>query len=73
MYNFDDSKLKELYINKMPRSLNEAVVALLEDELICNALGKEALATFVATSKADVKEYGKIVTDWELKRYLIRS
>ncbi len=73
VYDFDDSKLKEFYINKLPLSLEEAVEELLCDEIVKESLGKTALETFVATSKADIREYRTIVTDWEVKRYLRSS
>ena len=73
VFNFDDRKLKEFYINKLPMSLEEAIQDLKEDKVIREALGETAFETFYNTSKADIKEYRTIVTDWELKRYLRNS
>jgi glutamine synthetase len=69
VYQFNDSKLKRLYINKLPSSLGEAIDEMERDSIIKKSLGKRMFEYFVRAQKADWREYRIRVTDWERERY----
>ncbi len=70
VYEFDDMKLKELYIDTLPGSLAEAIKEMESSEIVKDALGKHTYEEYLEAKKAEWDEYRIQVTDWELKRYL---
>jgi glutamine synthetase len=56
----------------LPRSLDEALDELEVDSLAQAALGKEFHQTFLDHKRAECREYGAVVTDWESRTYLQR-
>jgi len=54
----------------LPGSLNQALKALEEDEVICNALGPVILDKFINAKRLEWDEYRMDVTPWELNKYL---
>jgi glutamine synthetase len=70
IYEFDDSKLREFYIDTLPTSLEEAVAEMEKSNLIKEALGQHTHEAYIAAKKEEWSEYRIQVTDWELKRYL---
>ncbi len=70
VYEFDDAKLKELYIDTLPSSLSEAITAMENSEIVRATLGKHTYEAYLKAKKAEWDEYKIQVTDWEIKRYL---
>ena len=56
----------------LPGSLDEALDALSDDEVILSALGPYVSDRFIAAKRQECAEYNSQVTEWELRRYLSR-
>jgi glutamine synthetase len=70
VYEFDDAKLKELYIDILPGSLKEAITEMEQNNFVKDTLGKHTYDEYLKAKKSEWDEYRIQVTDWELKRYL---
>lgn len=70
VYEFDDAKLKEFYIDQLPGTLGEAI-ALTEKSLLAKeALGEHIFNRFIEGKREEWKEFSMTVTNWEWSRYL---
>ena len=54
----------------LPTSLNQALRALEEDEVVRNALGAHTHEVFINAKRLEWEDYRLEVTDWELDKYL---
>ncbi|MFN8433675.1 MAG: type I glutamate--ammonia ligase [Anaerolineales bacterium] len=54
----------------LPTSLNQALRALEEDEVVRNALGAHTHEVFINAKRLEWEDYRLEVTDWELEKYL---
>ncbi len=54
----------------LPSSLNQALKALEEDEVMRDALGAHTHEVFINAKRLEWDDYRLEVTDWELKKYL---
>lgn len=54
----------------LPKNLWEATQAMKNSEIAKEILGEEFVDHFAATREWEWRQYSKVVTDWELKRYL---
>jgi glutamine synthetase len=54
----------------LPASLNQALKALEEDEVIRDALGAHTHEVFINAKQLECEDYRLEVTDWELRKYL---
>jgi len=54
----------------LPQNLNEALDALEEDEVLCNAIGKDLAEEFLRLKRMEWVEYQRHVSAWEVERYL---
>ena len=70
IYEFDEEKREEYGIETLPSNLGEAVDALAEDEVICDALGPHVSEKFIEAKSQEFNEYLVEVSQWELDRYL---
>jgi len=70
VYDFDDSRLKELNIATLPGTLEEAINEIERDEVLREALGKHAYEAFIRAKRVEWEDYRIQVSDWELNRYL---
>ena len=59
-------------IEVLPHSLDAALDALSEDDVILSALGPYVSDRYIAAKRQECNEYSRQVTDWEVKRYLSR-
>jgi glutamine synthetase len=57
-------------IASLPGSLGEALDALKQDDVIRETLGEHVFERFVEAKTQEWDEYRKMVTQWELDRYL---
>ncbi|MBR9707301.1 MAG: glutamine synthetase, partial [Candidatus Diapherotrites archaeon] len=73
LYEFSDERLRELYVERLPLSLHSAVIALEKDSVVRGALGEPLFTSFFNEKMAEWTEFKQQVSDWELKRYLIRA
>jgi glutamine synthetase len=69
-YEFDPEAVESRYVRSLPSSLNEAVAALVNDEVIVDALGGELVGRLAEAKRLEWQEFAAHVTDWELNRYL---
>jgi glutamine synthetase len=70
VYNFDNSKLKQLKIDTLPSSLTEALNYLSGDMVIKDTLGPVILESFMKAKRKEVEESRLEVTPWEKEHYL---
>ncbi len=56
----------------LPQSLEDAVDALSQDDVILSALGPYVSDRYIAAKRQEFAEYNRQVTEWEVKRYLSR-
>ena len=59
-------------IEVLPGSLDEALDALSQDDVMLSALGPYVSDRYIAAKRDECAAYNRQVTDWELKRYLSR-
>ena len=55
---------------RLPRSLDQALELLNNSEVARNLLGSEFVDHFIATRRWEIREYARVVTDWERRRYI---
>jgi len=70
MYLHDEAALKKLGVEKLPRTLGEAVEAFAADKLGRQVMGDLMFDTFVQFKTQEWVDYHTHVSDWELKKYL---
>ena len=64
------SRLRQL--ETLPVSLNEALEALMQDDVMMTALGPYISDRYIAVKQQELDDYNRQVTPWELERYLSR-
>ncbi|MCI2068450.1 MAG: type I glutamate--ammonia ligase [Bacilli bacterium] len=57
-------------IPNLPENLKDAIKELKKDELLVNVLGEHTFSKYVEAKGIEWDEYRKLVTDWEIKKYL---
>jgi glutamine synthetase len=61
---------RALGISPLPQSLDEAITAMQDSELVAAALGEQVFDFFLRNKRAEWREYRHQVTQFELDRYL---
>jgi glutamine synthetase len=69
VYEFDDSKLDQRNIGRLPASLWEALDELKKDKTMQDALGPHLFQTYLDAKRKEWYDYIIQVTDWEKKKY----
>ena len=59
-------------LERLPRSLKEAVEELEKDELVLDVLGRRLADKIIKAHKKEYHDYCMQVTDWEISNYLYR-
>ncbi|MEG6565537.1 type I glutamate--ammonia ligase [Thermoanaerobacterium saccharolyticum] len=72
IYEMTENELNELNIEKLPESLEEALVILEKDEVIKNALGEHIYNKYVEAKWSEWDSYRTYVTRWEIDQYLTK-
>jgi len=70
--NLFDSVTRESGVESVPRSLDEALNEMEQSELVREALGEHIFEWFLRNRRAEWSEYSRLVTPFELERYLSR-
>jgi len=70
VYEYDSLALRTHHIDSLPGTLDEALQALQEDEVIAEALGEHTFQRYIDAKRLEWDEYRIQVTPWELDRYL---
>ena len=60
---------RDLSNGTLPRNLWEATQAMKESPVAAELFGKEFVEHFAASREWEWKQFSKVVTDWEMKRY----
>lgn len=66
----DRQSLRHLEV--LPSSLTEAITALIEDDVISNALGAYVSDRYIVAKRREADAYNRQITAWELENYLAR-
>lgn len=66
----DRHRLRQLEV--LPSSLAEAITALIEDDVISNALGAYISDRYIMAKRQEADAYHRQITAWELENYLAR-
>ncbi len=67
---FDPADVSEVRYDPLPRSLDEALDALMGDDALVDAFDARLLADLADGRRAEAEDYRGYVTHWELDRYL---
>jgi len=70
VYNMTEQERNDHKVGRLPASLNEAVDALEECDVIRSALGEHIFSHFVEAKRLEWREYIAQVHEWEVKKYL---
>lgn len=54
----------------LPRSLEEAIKDLENDDFYCDILGREFIDNYIKLRKSEIESYNSFVSDWEYKQYM---
>ena len=71
IFELSEEALQERRIESLPASLDEALAALRQDDLLRDVLGEHIFEKFIEAKSAEVQDYNLTVTQWELDRYLL--
>ena len=69
LYRSSSDDLRSRGIRLLPQTLDEALTELKQDELVQDSLGL-IYEEFVALKEAELRDYRRQVTPWEIERYL---
>jgi len=70
IYIMTDEERLEAGIPSLPESLKEAIDELLQDDIICDAMGDHALAHFIELKEIEYDMYRTQVHQWERDQYM---
>ncbi|UCE11865.1 MAG: glutamine synthetase [Candidatus Thorarchaeota archaeon] len=70
VFDFDDAKLREFYIDSLPTDLGEALHEFEESKLMKETLGEHAFEKYLSLKTAEWRNFKQRVTDWEREEYL---
>lgn len=68
----DNEYIHKNLVESLPKSLNEAIENLSNDDVIKEALGRHIFERFVEAKKIEWEEYNKSISSWEIEKYLTR-
>ena len=67
---FDPAAAESMQLRPLPRDLDEALDALIADDVLVDAFDSRLLSRLIDGRRAEAEEYRSQVTPWELGRYL---
>jgi glutamine synthetase len=70
MFKMSSKELKAAGIEKLPSNLKKALKELDKDKLMQEAIGPHIYASYKKIKKAELEEYNRYITNWELDKYL---
>jgi len=70
IYEMSEAERTTLGIGQLPESLNEAVNAMEQSELVREALGDQVFEWFIRNKRIEWQEYRTRVTQWEQDSYM---
>ena len=66
---FDPAGAEAIRYEPLPRDLDDALDALLADDVLADAFDRQLLSRLVDGRRAEAEEYRAHVTRWEVTRY----
>ncbi len=70
VWSLNDRERRAMGLRPLPGSLNDAIAAMEDSELIAETLGEHVFDFFLSNKRAEWADYRKQVTQFELDRYL---
>ncbi|MCH5255980.1 MAG: type I glutamate--ammonia ligase [Lachnospiraceae bacterium] len=70
IFEMSDEQKKNLGIEEIPATLNEAIYEMEKDDLIREVLGDHTYTKYIRAKKAEWHSYRSQVTEWEINEYL---
>jgi glutamine synthetase len=70
LFSMSKDELRSSGIRPLPHTLDEAVAAMEQSELVAEALGEHVFEWFIRNKRREWEEYTREVTPYELARYL---
>jgi len=70
VYEFDEEKLQELYIDTLPASLGEAIEEMSSSKIVKEAMGEHTFNMYLKAKRMEWDNFRLAVTDWEINKYL---
>ena len=70
IYELSASSRRAMGVGSLPASLDAAMNALRDDELICSVLGTHALLQYLVGKEEEWNSYCTRVSSWEIERYI---
>ena len=70
VWSLTDAERRAMGIMPLPISLDQAIAAMEQSELVAETLGEHVFEFFLRNKRAEWAEYRRQVTAWELNRYL---
>lgn len=70
LYDYSLEEIANKGIGILPQNLGEAITALENDKVICEALGDKLAKEFIALKRMEWVDYSRHVSDWEVSRYV---
>ena len=65
-----EAQRKKHKVDMLPTSLENALIELKKDKLICNTLGEHILEKYVEAKKLEWLNYKTRISQWEIEEYL---
>ncbi len=65
-------RVRQRQLETLPTSLDEALDALMQNDVIMSALGPYISDRYIAVKRQELEEYNQQVTAWEIERYLTK-
>jgi glutamine synthetase len=70
IYHLSEKERKKMKIEMLPGSLAESQECLMNDKVICDALGSHMVENLARIAEAETDSFRLAVHPWELDRYL---
>jgi glutamine synthetase len=70
---FDPAATDSVRFEPLPRNLDDALDAFMADDVLVDAFDHALVSRLVDGRRAEIEEYGGVVTSWERDRYLDES
>jgi glutamine synthetase len=70
VWSLTDGERRALGMTPLPTSLNQAIAAMENSELVAETLGEHVFDFFLRNKREEWRDYRRQVTRWERERYL---
>ena len=70
LYLMSEAELAEAKIQRLPRSLGEAIELLQADAFLCEAIGAPLIKSYCDYKKDEWERYSVSISEWEIEEYM---